>query len=69
MFDLTQGGPGPAIQLFKGVPGVQFLACGGDGTAGWVLSMLDKFGIQPTPPVGRCPTGPAPAPTRPGRRG
>ena len=42
MFDLTKGGPGPAIQMFKHVPDVRLLACGGDGTAGWVLSVLDK---------------------------
>ena len=42
VFDLTKGGPGPAIQMFKHVPDVRLLACGGDGTAGWVLSVLDK---------------------------
>ena len=42
VFDLTKGGPGPAIQMFKHVPEVRLLACGGDGTAGWVLSVLDK---------------------------
>ena len=42
VFDLTKGGPGPAIQMFKHVPDVRLLACGGDGTAGWVLSVLDQ---------------------------
>ena len=42
VFDLTAGGPGPAISLYRGVPEVRLLACGGDGTAGWVLSVLDK---------------------------
>jgi len=38
------------------IPGIRFLACGGDGTAGWVLSVLDKITINPSPPVGKiCP--------------
>jgi hypothetical protein len=36
---------------------VKFLACGGDGTAGWVLSTLDKFKMDPMPPVGVLPLG------------
>ena len=57
VFDLTQGGPGPAIELFKNVPEVRLLACGGDGTAGWVLSVLDKIEIESPPPVGVLPLG------------
>ncbi|KOB66726.1 Diacylglycerol kinase, partial [Operophtera brumata] len=44
VFDLTQGGPGPGI-----------LACGGDGTVGWVLSVLDRIGTRPA--VGVLPLG------------
>jgi len=43
VFDLSQGGPEPAIELYKKVPGMRLLACGGDGTVGWVLSCLDKL--------------------------
>ena len=57
IFDLTKGGPGPAIEMFKHVAGIRFLACGGDGTAGWVLSVLDKITVTPTPPVGVLPLG------------
>ena len=72
MFDLTKGGPGPAIQMFKHVPDVRLLACGGDGTAGWVLSVLDKVrhsantdintqrvqvDLKHPPPVGVLPLG------------
>ncbi len=32
VFDLTKGGPQPAIEMFKKVPKVKLLACGGDGT-------------------------------------
>ena len=39
---MSESGPQPAIELYKRVPGVRFLACGGDGTVGWVLSVLDQ---------------------------
>lgn len=43
VFDLSQGGPEPAIQLYRRVPGTRLLACGGDGTVGWLLSCLDRL--------------------------
>lgn len=57
MFDLTDGGPQLAIELFKKVPSIRLLACGGDGTVGWVLSVLDKIPIDPPPAVGVLPLG------------
>ena len=57
VFDLTEGGPQPVIELFKKVPNVRLLACGGDGTVGWLLSVLDKVPIDPLPPVGVLPLG------------
>ena len=57
MFDLTQGGPQPAIELFRKVPNVKLLACGGDGTVGWLLSVLDKVQISPPPAVSVLPLG------------
>ena len=54
---MTEGGPMPAIELFKKVPNVRLLACGGDGTVGWLLSVLDKVPIDPLPPVGVLPLG------------
>ncbi|XP_061705739.1 eye-specific diacylglycerol kinase isoform X3 [Cydia pomonella] len=55
VFDLTQGGPGPGLEMFRKVPNLRVLACGGDGTVGWVLSVLDRVGIQPA--VGVLPLG------------
>ena len=43
--------------MFRKVPNLRILACGGDGTAGWVLSILDQIGISPAPPVGVLPLG------------
>ena len=57
VFDLTQGGPSPAIEMFKKVPNIRLLACGGDGTVGWVLSALDKTAVDPPPAVGVLPLG------------
>ncbi|KAJ0179396.1 hypothetical protein K1T71_005108 [Dendrolimus kikuchii] len=55
VFDLTQGGPGPGLELFRKVPNLRVLACGGDGTVGWVLSVLDRMGSRPA--VGVLPLG------------
>ncbi|TRY74667.1 hypothetical protein TCAL_11921 [Tigriopus californicus] len=57
VFDLTQGGPQPAIDMFRKVPNIKLLACGGDGTVGWLLSVLDKYQIDPLPAVGVLPLG------------
>lgn len=43
--------------MFRKVPNLIVLACGGDGTAGWVLSVLDQIQISPPPPVGVLPLG------------
>lgn len=45
------------LELFRKVPQLRVLACGGDGTAGWVLSVLDQIGITPAPAVGVLPLG------------
>lgn len=57
VFDLTQGGPKMGLELFKRVPNLRVLACGGDGTVGWVLSILDQIGASPPPAVGVLPLG------------
>ncbi|KAG5887656.1 hypothetical protein JTB14_003109 [Gonioctena quinquepunctata] len=57
VFDLTRGGPRMGLELFKKVPNLRVLACGGDGTVGWVLSVIDQIGISPAPAVGVLPLG------------
>lgn len=46
-----------SLEMFKKVPQLRVLACGGDGTVGWVLSVLDHIGFVPPPPVGVLPLG------------
>ncbi|KAJ8983903.1 hypothetical protein NQ317_006707, partial [Molorchus minor] len=57
VFDLTLGGPKLGLELFKKVPNLRVLACGGDGTVGWILSVIDQIGISPAPAVGVLPLG------------
>ncbi|XP_059484687.1 eye-specific diacylglycerol kinase-like isoform X2 [Neocloeon triangulifer] len=57
VFDLTQGGPNMGLDMFRKVPNLRVLACGGDGTVGWVLSILDQLGFSPPPAVGVLPLG------------
>ncbi|CAG2106022.1 unnamed protein product [Medioppia subpectinata] len=57
VFDLSQGGPKLGLELYKKVNNLRILACGGDGTAGWVLSVLDEIAIYPPPPLSVLPLG------------
>lgn len=45
------------MELFQKTPNLRVLACGGDGTVGWVLSILDQIGVNPSPAVGVLPLG------------
>ncbi|CAM9556562.1 unnamed protein product [Lampetra planeri] len=57
VFDLGAGGPQEALELYRKVPNLRVLACGGDGTVGWILSVLDQLQIVPPPPVAILPLG------------
>ncbi|XP_023255131.1 diacylglycerol kinase zeta-like, partial [Seriola lalandi dorsalis] len=57
VFDLTKGGPREGLELYAKVPNLRILACGGDGTVGWILSVLDQLNLRPQPPVGILPLG------------
>uniref|UniRef100_A0A1I7RTX5 Diacylglycerol kinase n=1 Tax=Bursaphelenchus xylophilus TaxID=6326 RepID=A0A1I7RTX5_BURXY len=41
VFDVLKGGPLVGLYVFRNVPKYRILACGGDGTIGWVLQCLD----------------------------
>uniref|UniRef100_H2Z7U4 Diacylglycerol kinase n=1 Tax=Ciona savignyi TaxID=51511 RepID=H2Z7U4_CIOSA len=57
VIDLSKGGPQEALELYRKVPNLRILACGGDGTVGWVLSVLDKMNLSRPPPVAILPLG------------
>ncbi|XP_075458712.1 diacylglycerol kinase iota isoform X4 [Ascaphus truei] len=57
VFDLSQEGPREALELYRKVPNLRILACGGDGTVGWILSVLDELQVNPQPPVAVLPLG------------
>ncbi|XP_053558715.1 diacylglycerol kinase theta [Bombina bombina] len=43
VFELTNGGPLPGFHAFSQVPYFRVLVCGGDGTVGWVLGVLEEI--------------------------
>ncbi|XP_041354073.1 diacylglycerol kinase zeta-like isoform X2 [Gigantopelta aegis] len=57
VFDLSVGGPKFGLELYRKVPNLRILACGGDGTVGWILTVFDTLGWNPTPPVAILPIG------------
>uniref|UniRef100_G1K3J1 Diacylglycerol kinase n=1 Tax=Xenopus tropicalis TaxID=8364 RepID=G1K3J1_XENTR len=57
VFDLSQEGPRGALEMYRKVPNLRILACGGDGTVGWILSVLDELQLNPQPPVAVLPLG------------
>lgn len=56
VFDLTDGGPLPGLEKYIHVPNLRVLVCGGDGSVGWVLSVLDKMNCL-YPALGVLPLG------------
>jgi len=46
-----------SLELYGKVANLRVLVCGGDGTAGWVLSVIDSLNIKPHPPVAVLPLG------------
>ncbi|XP_026094426.1 diacylglycerol kinase zeta-like isoform X2 [Carassius auratus] len=57
VFDLTQGGPREGLEMYSKVPNLRILVCGGDGTVGWILSVLDEIQLNPQPAVAVLPLG------------
>ena len=46
VIDLGVTTPEPALEVYKSCKSFQILACGGDGTVGWILQCLDKFNLH-----------------------
>ncbi|XP_065145529.1 diacylglycerol kinase zeta isoform X3 [Paramisgurnus dabryanus] len=57
VFDLSQGGPQEGLEMYRKVHNLRILACGGDGTVGWILSILDQLQLNPSPAVAVLPLG------------
>lgn len=39
-------GPSKGLELFKDCPRLRIMVCGGDGTVGWLLDVMDRIGIS-----------------------
>uniref|UniRef100_A0A3Q1J7S5 Diacylglycerol kinase n=1 Tax=Anabas testudineus TaxID=64144 RepID=A0A3Q1J7S5_ANATE len=60
VFDISNGGPLAGLHTFREVPRFRVLVCGGDGTVGWVLGVLETVRhklVCREPPIGIVPLG------------
>ncbi|XP_049851808.1 diacylglycerol kinase 1-like [Schistocerca gregaria] len=57
VFDLGDGGPEEGLKKYRDEKGLTIVACGGDGTVGWVLSSIDNVEFRYKPSVVPMPLG------------